>query len=245
LSKLLDQVRKLIRIRHYSIRTEEGYIHWIKRYILFHSKRHPASLGPTEITAFLSHLAVDRNVASSTQKQAASAILFLYREVLNQQIGWVEGVHQAKRPSRLPVVLTKHEVQAVIHRLEGSKWLMASLLYGCGLRLMECVRLRVKEIDFGYKQIIVRDGKGAKDRVTVLPESLIAPLRLHLERVKALHIRDIAEGFGSVYLPSALARKYPNADRDWGWQYVFPSAKRSIDPRGGQERRHHVAETAL
>ena len=245
LPKLLDQVRSLIRTRHYSTRTEEAYIHWIRRYIVFHSKKHPASLGLPEIRAFLSHLAVDRNVASSTQRQAASAVLFLYRDVLGQQIDWVDGIEQVKRPSHLPVVFTKLEAQAVLQRLAGTKWLMACLLYGCGLRLMECVRLRVKDVDFGYKQILVRDGKGAKDRVTMLPEPLADPMHRHLDRVKELHQQDIKEGFGRVYLPFALARKYSNADAEFGWQYVFPAARRSVDPRSGIERRHHVAETVL
>ena len=243
--KLLDQVRNLIRTRHYSIRTEEAYTYWIKHYIIFHGKQHPAGLGPDEINAFLSHLAVDRNVASSTQRQATSAILFLYRDVLGKNIDWIDNVEQAKRSLHIPVVFTRQEANDVLQRLGGTRWLMASLLYGCGLRLMECVRLRVKDIDFGYKQIVVRDGKGAKDRVTMLPQPLIDPLRDHLKKVRALHQQDIKEGFGRVHLPYALAKKYPNADAEFGWQYVFPAAKRSIDPRSGKQRRHHLAETVL
>ncbi len=243
--KLLDQVRYLIRTRHYSIRTEEAYTYWIRHYILFHGKQHPAGLGPDEINAFLSHLAVDRNVTASTQRQAASAILFLYRDVLGKKIDWIDNVEQAKRSLHIPVVFTRIEANDVLQRLEGTRWLMASLLYGCGLRLMECVRLRVKDIDFGYKQIVVRDGKGAKDRVTMLPQPLIDPLRDHLKKVRALHQRDLREGFGRVHLPFALAKKYPNADLEFGWQYVFPAAKRSIDPRSGKQRRHHLSETVL
>jgi integron integrase len=243
--KLLDQVRDAVRVRHYSIRTEEAYIRWIRQYILFCHKRHPSELGAGEVSAFLSYLAVRRNVAASTQNQALSALLFLYREVLDQPIDWVDDVERAKRPKRLPVVFTKAEVQAVLAQLIGDKWLMASLLYGSGLRLMECVRMRVKDVDFAGSQITVREGKGDKDRVTMLPPSLVEPLRRQLERAEALHRRDLREGFGQVYLPYALARKYPNAEREWGWQYVFPASKRSVDPRLGREQRHHIAETSL
>jgi integron integrase len=245
MSKLLDQVRDAIRTRHYSIRTEEAYIRWIRQYILFFDKRHPATLGPQAISTFVSHLAVRRNVTASTQNQALSALLFLYREVLDQHIDWVDDIERAKRPKRLPVVFTKEEAQAVLTHLRGDKWLMASLLYGSGLRLMECVRLRVKDVDFMRLQIIVRAGKGDKDRVTILPSSLVTPLQRQLERVKALHEMDKREGFGRVYLPHALARKYSNADREWSWQYIFPASKRSPDPRTGREQRHHIAETAL
>ncbi len=243
--KLLDQVRDALRFKHYSLRTEEAYVRWIKEYIFFHQKRHPAEMGKPEVSQFLSHLAVNRNVTASTQNQALSALLFLYLEVLQQPLDWIDDLERAKKPSRLPVVLTREEVRAVLAHLEGSKWLMASLLYGSGLRLMECLRLRVKDIDFAYSQIIVRDGKGQKDRVTVLPASLKEPLQRHLAKVKALHEQDLKEGFGQVYLPFALERKYPNANREWGWQYVFPAAKRSVDPRSGIVRRHHVAETVL
>lgn len=230
--KLLDQVRSILRLKHYSIRTEQAYLHWIKRFILFHSKRHPSDMAEPEVTAFLSHLAVDKIVSSSTQTQALSAILFLYRDVLNYPLERLDHIH-------------KDEAQAVLAHLDGSLWLMANLLYGSGLRLMECLRLRVKDLDFHYNQIIVRDGKGSKDRVTVLPSSIKSPLQRHLTRVKALHATDLKEGFGRVYLPNALSRKYPQADREWCWQYVFPSAKRSVDPRTGVVRRHHVNEQSL
>jgi integron integrase len=243
--KLLDQVRNTIRLKHYSIRTERAYMDWIRRFILFHHKQHPTVMGAPEVRAFLSHLAVERHVAASTQHQALSALIFLYREVLNQDLGWLEDMERAKRPERLPVVFSRSEVRAVLAHLDGQRWLMASLLYGAGLRLMECVRLRVKDVDFGYRQILVRDGKGQNDRVTMLPQTVIEPLRLHLERVKALHEQDLADGFGEVYLPFALEKKYPKISREWVWQYVFPSRNRSIDPRAGKERRHHVDEKVL
>lgn len=243
--KLLDQVRLHIRTRHYSIRTEEAYISWIKDFILFHNKRHPNQMGAPEVSSYLSYLASERHVASATQNQALAALLFLYKDVLAQPLDWIEGVQRAKRSSRLPVVFTKDEAKKVISHLEGTKWLMASLLYGAGLRLMECVRLRVKDIDFIRNQITVRDGKGGKDRVTMLPRRLKEPLRTHLERIKVLHDRDLEEGFGHVHLPFALARKYPNAAREWFWQYVFPAPQRSIDPRTGRELRHHISETML
>lgn len=243
--KLIDQVRNVIRLKHYSLRTEEAYWHWIKRFILFHNKRHPNDMGEAEISSFLSHLAVDKRVAASTQNQALSALLFLYKEVLKKPLDWIEGVQRAKRPSRLPVVFTREEVQLILRNLDGTRWLMASLLYGSGLRLTECLRLRVKDIDFGYSQIIVRDGKGAKDRITVLPNSLKDPLRKHLEKVKALHERDLLEGCGRTTLPFALDRKYLNAARQWGWQYVFPSARRCWDAQLKMEVRHHLAEEVL
>jgi integron integrase len=245
MSKLLDQVRYLIRLKHYSIRTEQAYTQWIKRFIVFHNKRHPADMAEPEVTAFLSHLAVNLNVAASTQNQALSAILFLYGEVLKKPLNRLDHIQHAKRESRLPVVFTSDEVEAVLAQLEGRLWLMASLLYGAGLRLMECVRLRVKDLDFTMKQIIVRDGKGGKDRITVLPDSMIAPLQRHLTKVKALHERDIKEGYGQVYLPHALAQKYRNANREWPWQYVFPASKRSADPRSASIRRHHIDEQVL
>jgi integron integrase len=243
--KLLDRVRDICRFRHYSIRTEEAYVQWIRRYILFHDKRHPEELGEDDVRAFLTHLAVTGKVAASTQNQALSALLFLYDAVLHTPLGWIKNVERAKRPQRLPVVLTRDEVQAVLAQMTGTYRLMADLLYGSGLRLMECVRMRVKDIDFSYHQIVVRDGKGEKDRVTILPKSLEEPLRLHLAEVKVKHHKDLAEGFGTVHLPYALERKYPNANRDWGWQYVFPAPKRSRDPRTGREQRHHIVETLL
>lgn len=243
--KLLDQVREAIRVRHYSIRTEQAYVGWIKRFIFFHGKRHPGDMGKAEISAFLSHLAVKGKVAASTQNQALNAILFLYREVLKRDVGWLDEVERAKKPSRLPVVFTPSEARKILALLPKDKWVMASLLYGSGLRLMECVRLRVKDVDFHYRQITVRDDKGRKDRVTVLPKKLVEPLQVQLETVKTLHQQDLKEGYGAVYLPYALEKKYPNANREFGWQYVFPASKRAIDPRSGVERRHHLSETAL
>ena len=243
--KLLDQVRDRLRVKHYSIRTEHSYIDWIKRFIWFHDKRHPRDMGAVEVEAYLTHLAVKNKVSASTQNQAKSALLFLYREVLGQQLPWLDKVTQANAPRRLPVVLTMAEVQTVLKQLSGTHWLIASLLYGAGLRLMEAVRLRVKDIEFTQHEIIVREGKGAKDRVTMLPASVIEPLQLHLAKVKALHRQDLAAGFGNVYLPFALAKKYPNAAREWGWQYVFPSAKLSVDPRSSVTRRHHVDEKGI
>ena len=243
--KLLDQVRGKIRLKHYSIRTEQAYVDWIKRFILHFDKRHPRELGAAEVEAFLTHLAVAGNVAAATQNQAKSALLFLYREVLETELPWLDNVERARAPKRLPVVLTREEVQGVLGRLTGTHWLIASLLYGAGLRIMEALRLRVKDVDFTRKEILVRDGKGFKDRVTMLPAALAAPLAEHLERVKALHGRDLAAGRGAVYLPYALERKYPGAARDWAWQYVFPSANLSADPRTGIERRHHLQDQAV
>jgi len=243
--RLLDQVREAIRLRHYSIRTEQAYTDWIKRFILFHGKRHPREMGAAEVERFLTHLAVEGRVAASTQNQALSALLFLYREVLKVDLPWLGEMTRAKRPGRLPVVLTVEEVRRVLARIDGQQGLMADLLYGAGLRLLECVRLRVKDLDFEMRQITVRDGKGEKDRVTMLPQSVLEPLRAHLEKVKVLHAHDLEEGFGEVYLPYALDRKYPDASREWGWQYVFPAAGRSVDPRSGKERRHHVDEQTL
>lgn len=243
--KLLDQVRNLIRAKHYSMRTEQAYLGWIKRFILFHGKRHPREMGGPEVEAFLSHLAVDGRVAASTQSQALSAILFLYREVLGIDLPWLNNVTRAKKPQRLPSMLTVAEVRRVLSGLEGTRGLMANLLYGTGMRLMECMRLRVKDLDFERREILVRDGKGMKDRVTMLPNSLVDGLRAHLVKVKELHARDLAEGFGEVYLPFALDKKYPNAGREWGWQYVFPASKRGIDPMSGKERRHHLDEKVL
>jgi integron integrase len=243
--KLLEQVRNEIRTRHYSIRTEEAYVRWIKAFILFHGKRHPAEMGERQVNDFLSHLAVNRNVAAATQNQALSAILFLYKDVLKQPLDWLDDVIHAKQPSRLPVVFSKAEVQAILSQMDAHLWLMACLLYGSGLRLMECVRLRVKDLDFHYNQITIRDGKGAKDRLTMLPQPLKTPLQRHLARVKARHESDLKEGFGQVYLPFALERKYPIANQEWGWQYVFPATKRSVDPRSGAVRKHHMDEQIL
>lgn len=240
-SPFLESVRALIRVKHLSYRTEEAYIGWIRRYILFHNKKHPQQMGANEVRAFLTHLAVDGNVAASTQNQAFAALLFLYRQVLQKPLGEIEDVVRAKLPKRLPDVLTKTEVNRLLTYLRGEEWLVANLLYGAGLRLLEGLRLRVKDIDFEYRQITVRDGKGAKDRTTVLPEKIIPPLKEHLARVQMLHAEDLRLGFGEVYLPFALDRKYKNAAVEWIWQYVFPAAKRSVDPRSNKERRHHLS----
>ena len=245
-SPLLDQVRAVLRFKHYSLRTEQTYVDWIKRFIRFHGKRHPKHLGPTEVRAFLTHLAVEGQVAASTQNQALSALLFLYGQVLHLDLPYLQDVERARRPRKLPVVLTREEARTLLDALVHPTFsLMGWLLYGAGLRLMECLRLRVKDIDFAYRQLVVRDGKGQKDRVTLLPDRLHAPLRLHLAKVKALHDEDLAHGYGSVYLPFALERKYPNAPREWHWQYVFPAARISVDPRTGIERRHHAQEKGL
>jgi integron integrase len=243
--KLLDQVRDSLRLRHYSLHTERTYVQWIKRYILFHGKRHPCEMGKAHIERYLTHLAVNRKVAASTQNQALNAIVYLYHQVLEMELGQLEDVVRAKRPQRLPVVFTHDEVLSLMAHLHGSHWMMAQLLYGSGLRLSECVRLRVKDVDFNYKQILVRDGKGKKDRVTLLPRTAIPALQQHLERVRRIHGRDIDLGFGAVYLPYALSRKYPSAPKEWAWQYVFPAAKRSTDPRSGVVRRHHIGPQSL
>jgi integron integrase len=244
-SPLLERVRKHIRLLHYSIRTEEAYVLTIKRFILFHQKRHPQDLGADEIRQYLTHLANEGQVSASTQNQALSALLFLYREVLSIELPFIDGIERAKRPVRIPVVLTREEVDSVLAQLSGTYHLMSSLLYGSGLRLMECVRLRVKDLDFSYQQITVRDGKGQKDRRTVLPDQLIKPLQQQLTRVRKLHEDDLRKGYGSVYLPYALERKYPNASSEWGWQWVFPADKLSVDPRSGKVRRHHASEDML
>ena len=243
--KLLDQVVARLRVKHYSLRTEKTYVDWIKRYIWFHGKRHPQEMGAPEVEAFLSHLAVERSVSASTQNQAKSALLFLYKEVLQIELPWLDKVTQAKAPKRLPVVMTREEVQSVLARMDGSVWLIASLLYGSGLRIMECLRLRVKDVDFSCCEILVREGKGFKDRVTMLPSSLVQPLKQHLERVKVLHDEDLVKGYGEVFMPMALEKKYPNAGKSWGWQYVFPSRNFSTDPRSGVVRRHHADEKAI
>jgi integron integrase len=244
-ARLLDQVRDAIRRRGYSYRTEEAYVQWIRRFIYFSGKRHPAKLGESEVTAFLNHLASERDVAAATQNQALSALLFLYKQVLGQSLPWLNGLERPKRPARVPTVLTRSEVGRLLAAMRGTKWLMASLLYGAGLRLTECLKLRVKDVDFEYRQIVVRDGKGAKDRVTMLPESVIEPLRTQLAVAKAYHDGDIAAGYGDVELPDALARKYPRASYEWAWKFVFPSHKVSVDPRTGVIRRHHVNENYL
>jgi integron integrase len=243
--RLLDQVRARLRFHHYSIRTEISYVHWIKRFILYHEKRHPRELGASHVRDFLTHLAVEGNVAAATQNLALSAILFLYREVLEMELPWIDGIERAKKPRRLPVVLTRAQVRALLAHLDGTHLLMTRLLYGTGMRLMECVRLRVKDVSLERKEIVVRSGKGDKDRVTMLPESLVPLLRDHLSRVRGLYDADRAARLPGVYLPDALARKYPNAPTQWGWFWVFPARSLASDPRSGIERRHHTHEQAL
>lgn len=243
--KLLDQVRETLRTKHYSYRTEQTYIDWIKRYIIFHNKQHPKDLGVEEIRAFIAHLATDRKVATSTQNQALSAILFLYRTVLEQETNLPPGLLNPSRPKRLPVVLTHEETMSVIHSMRGVPRIMAKILYGSGLRLMECMRLRVRDIDFEHHQIIVRGGKGDDDRFTVLPDSVAADLKHILQDVKILHQKDLQDGYGEAALPKALGVKYKNAGREWGWQYVFPASRLSLDPASGVIRRHHLDESVL
>jgi integron integrase len=244
--KLLDQVRHRIRARHYSRRTEKAYVHWIRRYIFFHDKHHPADMGAPEVTAFLTALAVHDRVTASTQNQALSALLFfLYREVLGVELPWLDDLVRAKRPTHLPVVLTREEVRALISRLDGVPRLMTVLLYGAGLRLLECCRVRIKDVDFTTNHITIRDGKGGKDRTTMLPAAVKAELADHIERVRHQHEADLRRGWGWVELPFALARKYPNAGRDWSWQWVFPATRIYVDGVTGQRRRHHLHESVL
>ncbi|MDA7086397.1 integron integrase [Pseudomonas sp. SA3-5] len=240
--RLLDQVREQIRLKHYSIRTERVYCEWVRRFIRFHNYRHPLEIGAAEVEAFLSDLAVRRDVSASTQNQALAALLFLYKQVLKLDLPWLGDVVRAKKPVRLPVVLSIAEVRQVLSRLEGQLWLVASLLYGSGMRLMEVMRLRVKDVDFVRKEILIRDGKGMKDRVTMLPQSLIPLLQGHLAVVRAIHQTELQAGRGDVYLPFALERKYPKAPMEWAWQYVFPATGLSRDPRSGKVRRHHLDE---
>ncbi len=243
--RLLEQLRARIRRLGLALRTEYAYVAWARRFILANGKRHPAEMGAAEVEAFLTDLANRGKVSASTQNQALSALLFLYREVLGQQLPWMEDIRRAKRPERLPVVLSRDEVAALLDALNGVPWLMASLLYGAGLRLMECLRLRVQDIDFARREILVRHGKGGKDRRTMLPTLCIDALHVQLAHAQRIHQRDVAAGFGAVWLPHALARKYRSADREWCWQYVFPSMSRSRDPRDGIERRHHLDEGGL
>ena len=244
--RLLDQVRARIRVLHYSIRTEQAYVDWIKRYIRFFDKRHPRELSAEHVEGFLSHLAVDRNVAASMQNQAKSALLFLYKEVLQTELPWLEGVTQARVPHRLPLVLTRSEVTRVLGRLPaGTHRLIGGLLYGSGLRLMEAMRMRVKDVEFSRGELLVREGKGFKDRITMLPQSVAEPLKAHLLTVREVHRMDVVAGYGEVYLPHALERKYPGAAREWGWQFVFPAPARSVDPRSGAIRRHHLQDQAF
>jgi integron integrase len=243
--RLIERFRAAIRARHYSRRTEKSYWFWIRYFIFRNGKRHPAEMGGEEVSAFLNWLATERNVAAATQNQALAALLFLYKAVLERDLPWFGDLVRAKRPVRVPVVLSAGEVHRLLEQLEGVPWLVASLLYGAGLRLQECLMLRVKDVDFAYRQVLVRDGKGAKDRVTMLPEGVVQPLQAHLGKVRTLHRRDLAEGYGEAWLPYALARKYPRAGYEWGWQFVFPSKHRSADPESGVIRRHHLFPDAM
>ena len=244
-SPFINEVRAAIRVRHYSIRTEKTYVDWILRFIRFNNLRHPGEMGEQEVVSFLTHLAVDRRVAANTQNQALSALSFLYQAVLKRPLGNLKKMVRAKQPSRLPLVLTIDEVSRVLKHLDGAYWLAGCLMYGSGLRLMETLRLRVKDLDFDHHAVIVRGGKGGNDRVVTLPDELATPLRRHLQSVKLYFEKDLADGFGEVHLPYALSRKYPGAGRDWAWQFVLPAARRSIDPRSGVERRHHIDASAL
>ncbi len=243
--RLLDQLRGRIRRLGLSPRTEEAYVGWVRRFVLANGKRHPRDMGAREVEGFLTALAVHGRVAASTQNQALSALLFLYREVLGIELPWLDDIRRAKRPQRLPVVLSREEVAALLGALDGTAWLMAGLLYGSGLRLLECLRLRVKDVDFVRREITVRHGKGGKDRRTVLPALVVEALQGQMAEARRVHERDLAAGFGVGGLPNALARKYPNAAREWAWQYVFPARGRSVDPRSGEVARHHVDESVL
>jgi integron integrase len=244
-TRLLDQVRTTARLRHLSLKTEKAYVQQIKRFIIFHGKKHPSEMNESHIRTYLSHLAVEKNVAASTQNVALAALLFLYRDVLKIKLDRIEDVERARVSRHLPVVLTRAEVTAVLGNLSGVSYLAAALMYGSGLRLMECLRLRVKDLEFSYNEILVRSGKGNKDRVTPLPATLKEPLRKQLMKVKIIHQQDLQEGFGEVALPYAMERKLPGAPRDWAWQYLFPAGKRSLDPRTGTERRHHLHESLV
>ena len=244
-SKLLEDVRDTLRVRHYSYRTEKSYIYWIRKFILFHQKRHPAEMGKDEIRNYLTFLARKRQVSASIQNQALSALLFLYKHVLQKETGYIDQIERAKKPKRIPVVFSKAKAQKILAQLNGKYWLAAALMYGAGLRVLECMRLRVKDIDFDYSQINVRDGKGHKDRITVLPENLKSPLKRHLQQRRALHQRDLKNGKGSVKMPMALKRKYLNAQYEWKWQYVFAATSHYFDPDDKVERRHHLHESFL
>jgi len=243
--KILDRVRTALRVRHYSYSTEKTYVHWITKFVHFHGVRHPMEMEEKEISTFINHLAVNEKVSSSTQNQALCALVFLYKHVLKKELGDFEELVWAKKSKHVPVVFTREEVQGIMEKLDGSYWIMAMLLYGSGLRLHECLHLRVKDLDFHYSQIMILDAKGGKDRFVPFPQKLKEPLKSHLEKVKKLHEKDIKDGYGSVYLPNALDRKYPNAPKEWGWQYVFPSHFTSEDPRSGIRRRHHLHASVL
>jgi integron integrase len=243
--RLLDQVREAARLRHFSIRTEQAYVGWVRRFVLFHGTRHPREMGAEEIRSFLSHLATERDVAASTQNQALAALLFLYRGVLKKPLSEIDDIERARKSTHLPVVLSRAEVRAVLAELDGTTALIGGLLYGSGLRLLEALRLRIKDLDFEMHALHVRQGKGDKDRITVIPVSLRPALELHLERVRQFHRRDLAAGHGAVYLPDALARKYPSAERSWEWQYAFPASRLGVDPRSGIVRRHHLSPSVM
>jgi integron integrase len=243
--KLLERVRAAVRMKHYSRRTEQAYVHWIRRFIVFHHKKHPSTMGASEIGAFLSWLAVQRRVSASTQNQALSAVLFLYRDVLEMEVGAIEQVPRARVPSRLPIVLSRDEVGRLMEHVNGKIWIIVALLYGAGLRIEECLQLRVKDVDFDRHQIVVRRGKGQKDRRTMLPVAVSEPLQAHLKEVKRQHERDLAQGAGRTILPFALDRKYPNASTDWGWQFLFPASRICRDPRWGPPSRYHLHETVI
>lgn len=242
--RLLDQVRSELRARHYSLKTERAYIQWIRQYILYHNKRHPIEMGAEEINAFIRHLAVTRDVSSSTQNQALCAIVYLYKHILKKEIGQLELIW-AQKPKKLPVVYTVQETERILSHLHGVHQMVAMLLYGAGLRLMECLRLRIKDIDFGFRQITIHDGKGFKDRVTLLPDKTAEPLKAHIKKVREIHLNDLKNGCGTVYIPYALERKYPNASKEFGWQYVFPAHHLSKDPKTGIRRRHHLHESVI
>jgi len=243
--KLLDHVRDVLRVNHYSVRTEEAYVGWIRRFILYHNKKHPQEMGALEVELYLTHLAVGEKVSPSTQKQALNALVFLYHRVLQKPLGQFRDISRPKKPQRRPLVLSKNEVERILRVMSGTHQLIATLLFGTGMRLLECLRLRVKDVDLALNQIVVRDGKGWKDRVTMLPQRIKPDLEKHLARVREIHLRDVASGSGRVYLPDALERKFPRANREWAWQYVFPAATLSTDPRTGQCRRHHLHENSV
>jgi integron integrase len=243
--RLLDRVRQRLRVMHYSYRTEQQYVLWVRRFVLFHDKRHPDGMGAAEVETFLNDLAITQKVSAATQNQALAAILFLYRHVLGRELPWLDHLVRARMPQRLPVVLSVQETRAVLSQLDGVYWLIGNLLYGSGLRLMECLQLRIQDLDFEYRQILVRNGKGGKDRMTVLPRMLIAPLQSHLCIVRDRHELALQEGYAGVALPDAIARKYPNAAFELPWQYVFPARQASVDPRSGACRRHHIYEDSM
>ena len=243
--KLLDQIKEKTRTNHLSIRTEQAYISWAKRFILFHNKKHPAKMGEKEIEDFLTHIVVVNNVSASTQNQALNAILFMYKEIFDRKLNKIKGFKRSTKKIKIPTVLSQNEIDEFFTNISGNYKVMAGLMYGSGLRLMECVRLRVKDIDFNYNQIIVKDGKGNKDRITLLPNKYKEALQIQLKKVKAIHKQDLADGFGKVYLPNALDKKFPNAGKEWSWQYVFPAAYITIDPRTEIKRRHHISESII